>query len=437
MTGMEQTDKLVSGTQSKHPLCDRQELLNRAGNARTGGDNVHMIVLYLDRYRKIVSALGHEFAHQVHNEIGERILRAYPEAIAFSHLADDEFAVLLASTPKARLRTLSEAALKTTREPLLIDGQTVVVTASAGIASSNVKLPLDGAELLQQAGLVASEGQRKGGNCFTFYSGAVQQEPLRRLDLELDLRRALEADEISVFYQPIFDLRSNRVTGLEALARWRHADLGWIEPTEFIPLAEESGLIADIGVRVLNQACADTRAFLGDTQGLDYVAVNFAARQIEHRDLVKITEGILGRLRFPADRLVLEITESDFLESEQRIIKSLATLRSSGVRVAIDDFGTGYSSLRVLKEFPADVLKIDRQFVQNAHCRHVDATITRAVIDIAHSLDMKVVAEGVENTEQLHYLRAAGCDAIQGFYVGRAVGSEQLAELFNATGIEP
>lgn len=429
---MEDKNNLAASRSGNKRICDRLELLNRAAKAQAGGDSIHMIVLYLDRYRKIVSALGHQFAHQVHDDIGDRLLRAYPDAIAFSHLADDEFAVLLASTAKTRLRELSESALKITREPLLIDDQTVVVTASAGIASSNMKLPLDGTELLQQAGLVASEGQAKGGNCFTFYSAAVQQEPLRRLDLELDLRRALEAEEIRVFYQPIFDLRSDRVTGLEALARWRHADLGWIEPTEFIPLAVESGLIADIGVRVLNQACTDTLEFLGNGSGLEYVAVNFAARQIEHRDLVKITEGILGRLHFPADCLVLEITESDFLESEQRIIKSLATLRSSGVRVAIDDFGTGYSSLRVLKEFPADVLKIDRQFVQNAHCQHVDATITRAVIDIAHSLDMKVVAEGVENTEQLHYLRAAGCDSIQGFYVGRAVSASQLAGLFGA-----
>lgn len=434
MVNMEHRDNLASKPQDNRQLCDRQELLNRTASAQASGNSVHIIVLYLDRYRKIVSALGHEFAHQVHNEIGDRILRAFPDAIAFSHLADDEFAVLLTSTTKARLRTLSETALRNTREALLIDRQTVVVTASAGIASSSTKLPLDGTELLQQAGLVASEGQSKGGNCFTFYSGSVQQQPLRRLDLELDLRRALEANEISVFYQPIFDLRSNRVTGLEALARWRHADLGWIEPTEFIPLAEESGLIADIGERVLSHACAETIEFLSRSNSLEYVAVNFAARQIEHRDLVKITEQILGRLNFPAGRLVLEITESDFLESEKRIIKSLDTLRSSGVRVAIDDFGTGYSSLRVLKEFPADVLKIDQQFVQNAHCQHVDATITRAVIDIAHSLNMKVVAEGVENTEQLHFLRAAGCDSIQGYYVGRAVGPEQIADLLQVSG---
>ena len=426
---MERSENLARTLKDDKQSCDRTQLLARAADAQSNSDSVHVIVLYLDRFRKIVSALGHEFAQHVQDQIGDRILASFPDCIAISQLSNDEYAILLKNTSKARLRVLSERALKNIRQTILIEQQKVVVTASAGIASSNAKLSIDGMELLQQAGLVASEGQSKGGNCFTFYSGEVQQEPLRRLDLERDLRRALEADEISVFYQAIVDMRSDQVCGVEALARWRHADLGWIEPTEFIPLAEESGLIAAIGERVLEQACTETLGLLNEHHGLQYVAVNFAARQIEHRNLVKITERILSRLNFPADRLVLEITESDFLESETRIIKSLDTLRASGVRIAIDDFGTGYSSLRVLKEFPADVLKIDRQFVQNAHCQHVEATITRAVIDIAHSLDMKVVAEGVENTEQLHFLRAAGCDSIQGFYVGRAVSAEQLPKL--------
>lgn len=415
-------------------LCNRTEFLHRtSASCEFASDDspVAVMVLDMDRFRTINSALGHEFGYRVLDLLGQRILAAFPNCIALSHLGNDEFAVLLAGVQRNRIRVLANAALKRIRQTIEIDQQSVLLTASLGVALRREPVASDATELLQQASIAANDAQRNGGNNCVFYTSTVQQQPLRKLDLELDLRRALAADDLRVFYQPIYDLRRNRICGLEALARWKHADLGWIEPTEFIPVAEESGLIAEIGESVLQTACTDTHEFLvadSDVK-LEYLAVNFAARQIEHRYFARTTERILQRLNFPADKLLLEITESDFLESETRIINSLELLRGSGIRIAIDDFGTGYSSLRVLKEFPADVLKVDRQFVQQAHCNHVDSTITKAVIDIAHSLSLKVVAEGVETAEQLAFLESADCDYIQGYYVGKAVAASQLSGL--------
>jgi len=432
MLGMIGADK--NRGQSDTEMCSRAEFLQHTATlCKTASDNapVSVVVLDMDRFRTINSALGHEFGYRVLEQLGRRIVGSFPGSMAISHLGNDEFAVLLTGEQRPRLKTITTAALKEIRQTILLDEQSVLVTASAGVALRREPLAADATELLQQASIAANEAQRNGGNNCVFYTAAVKQQPLRKLDLELDLRRALAADDLRVFYQPIFDLRAKRICGLEALARWKHADLGWIKPTEFIPVAEESGLIAEVGESVLHKACADTAELLQANIGLEYLAVNFAAQQIEQRHFARTTERILQRLEFPASKLLLEITESDFLASEARIINSLEMLRNSGIRIAIDDFGTGYSSLRVLKEFPADVLKIDRQFVQQAHCNHVDSTITRAVIDIAHSLNLKVVAEGVETNEQLEFLRGADCDFIQGYLVGKAVAASQLPSLFS------
>lgn len=423
-------------TQNTEPFCNRQTFLARVAEALQAAkqvDTIGVIVLDMDRFQTINSALGHEFGYRVLERIADRLRKAFPNCRALCHLGNDEFAVLLQDLPKATLRTITHGALKAIRQSVEIDQQTILITASAGIATNSSATGITASDLLQQASIAATEAQRDGGNTCLFYTASVQHEPLRKLDLELDLRRALDTDQMRVWYQPIFDLKRKLICGLEALARWQHAELGWIEPKEFIPLAEQSGLIADIGEQVLHTACTETRELMQLSPSLEYLAVNFAARQIEHRNLVKITERILHRTKFPASSLVLEITESDFLESETRIVNSLDALRRNGVRVAIDDFGTGYSSLRVLKEFPADVLKIDRQFVQHAHEQHVDATITRAVIDIAHSLGLQVVAEGVETTAQLEFLRSVNCDFIQGYYVGKAVEITQLQELLQLT----
>ncbi len=411
-------------------FCDRHEFIARAkAVCQQSGRHIAVVVLDMDRFQTVNSALGHEFGYRVLEVIGQRIHNVFSHSIALSHLGNDEFAVLLTDEDKSALRVFTQRALKAIRQPISIDQQDLVVTASGGIAFAprDNEIAADG--LLQQASIAASEAQHSGGNTCAFYTASLHREPLRRLDLELDLRQALSSDAIKVFYQPIYDLAKQKICGVEALARWKHPELGWVEPTEFIPLAEESGLIEQIGEQVLQTACRDTRQLFLQFADLSYLAVNFAARQIEHRNLVRIIERSLRRFTFPPQQLVVEITESDFLHAEARIVSSLETLQADGVRVAIDDFGTGYSSLRVLKEFPADLLKIDRQFVQQAHREHVDATITRAVIDIAHSLGMQVVAEGVENKEQLAFLETAGCNFIQGYFVGKAVSVEQLPPL--------
>jgi EAL domain-containing protein (putative c-di-GMP-specific phosphodiesterase class I) len=245
------------------------------------------------------------------------------------------------------------------------------------------------------------------------------------------LRKALGNNEIEVYYQPKFDLTIGRITALEALARWRHPELGWISPRKFIPIAEEAGLITDIGEFVLHTACERGKSWLASATkcGVDRISVNLSAQQIQNKNLVNSIERILRSSNFPPGHMILEITENMFIDAQSMTILRLNRLRQLGVHIAIDDFGTGYSSLSLLKRFPADILKIDRQFIRDVTENHVDATITRAVIDIAHSLNLLVVAEGVENEKHVQFLQQCGCDSIQGFFISRAVAATQVPTL--------
>ena len=420
MLGMIGADK--NRGQSDTEMCSRAEFLQHTATlCKTASDNapVSVVVLDMDRFRTINSALGHEFGYRVLEQLGRRIVGSFPGSMAISHLGNDEFAVLLTGEQRPRLKTITTAALKEIRQTILLDEQSVLVTASAGVALRRDALAADATELLQQASIAANEAQRNGGNNCVFYTAAVKQQPLRKLDLELDLRRALAADDLRVFYQPIFDLRAKRICGLEALARWKHADLGWIKPTEFIPVAEESGLIAEVGESVLHKACADTAELLQANIGLEYLAVNFAAQQIEQRHFARTTERILQRLEFPASKLLLEITESDFLASEARIINSLEMLRNSGIRIAIDDFGAGFTSFSNLKELPVDIIKIDGSFGVNLASSEENQAFVKALLALAKVFNIETVVEWVEDELTSDLLTGWDVDYQQGHKFGR------------------
>ncbi len=414
-------------------LANRAEFTNAVKDAVAGiGEDESAAVVFfdIDRFGTINAVLGHEFGYQALEIVAQRLLQAFPAALTVAHMGNDEFAVLLANEKPSQLRVFGQRALRSISEAIVIAEQELLLTASAGISDYPARAN-SAAELTQQAAIAVAEAKHAGGNSCSFYSAAARRLLLSRLKLELDLRKALGNNEIEVYYQPKFDLTIGKITALEALARWRHPELGWISPHTFIPIAEEAGLITEIGEFVLREACVHGRQWLASATkyGVDRISVNLSARQIQHKNLVNSVEQILRSTSFPPEHLILEITENMFIEAQSMTILRLNRLRQQGIHIAIDDFGTGYSSLSLLKRFPADILKIDRQFIRDVTESHVDATITRAVIDIAHSLSLLVVAEGVENEKHVRFLRQSNCDSIQGFYISRAVEPAQIPDL--------
>lgn len=414
----------------KASQSDRQDSCLDADD--TLATNVAIIFIDIDRFDTINAVLGHEFGYRVLALISKRLIAFFSNNELIARMGSDKFAILIPSASPEQLRVKAQQALAQINTAMQIDKQEVLLTASAGI-DIYPSSATTAEELIKHSGIAAQHAKQAGGDTCLFFDAAVGKRALKRLNLELDLRRAINDNEIIVHYQPTYSLHLERITGVEALARWHHPHLGWIEPDEFIPIAEETALISDIGYLVLQQACQQGKTWLRDSdesdKGLQHIAVNLSAQQIQDKDLVTNIKRILLEYDFPAKHLTLEITESVFIEAHSTIVASLDALRMLGVRIAIDDFGTGFSSLQILREFPADLLKIDRLFVTEVTENPVDATITKAVIDIAHSLMLTVVAEGVENEAQVAFLRQSNCDAIQGYFVGKAMNSKELAAL--------
>jgi diguanylate cyclase (GGDEF)-like protein len=387
----------------------------------------------LDRFSTVNKALGHELGYQALEVIASRLQQSFEDAAAIAHLGNDEFAVLVHDIDDAHLRVAAHQALRQVRDQINLPQQKLLLTGSAGISTYPDRAG-DAYALIDQAMTAVAAAKRGGGNTCCFYDAKQQKQQLQRFNLELDLRYALAQSEISVDYQAKADTKTGLINGVEALARWKHPEMGWIAPQEFISIAEDSGLIAAIGGKVLEFACEQGKRWLDETGDIFtqrgfQLAVNLSAYQIEQGHLVKTVEKILRRTGFPPQHLTLEITESLFIDTHDQTIDKISQLRAMGIRIAIDDFGTGYSSLSLLKKFPADELKIDRQFITEVCASSVDATITRAVIDIAHALSLKVVAEGVENDQQLKFLREAGCDTVQGYLISRPLPGDQVPDL--------
>jgi EAL domain-containing protein (putative c-di-GMP-specific phosphodiesterase class I) len=289
---------------------------------------------------------------------------------------------------------------------------------------------------LNNAQIAMHQAKEQGGNRYRLYEPSMNERMLRRLSLENGIRRALAREEFEVYYQPQVNGQSGRVVGAEALVRWNHPDRGLVSPGEFIPLAEESGLITDLGDWVLRAACAQNKAWEG--QGLPplRVSVNVAARQMQEAKLVARVAEILRRTRLDHDRLELEITEASFITNTAATIALLHELREMGVRVSLDDFGTGYSSLSYLKNLPLDTLKIDQSFVSSLLTDPGGAAITAAIIAMAHMLDLKVIAEGVETAYQQAFLNERGCDELQGYLFGKPMPAPEFAKTLAAGGLE-
>jgi diguanylate cyclase (GGDEF)-like protein len=383
----------------------------------------------LDRYKQINDALGHRVGDEVLREVAMRLRSCLRESDTVARVGGDEFTVLahdIASTPAADL--VCHKILKALSEPMVCGEHSVAVSGSIGISI----FPEHGEDpitLMRHADLAMYIAKRNGGNAHHMFSPALGDNMQRRLQLEQELASALENEEFTLYYQPLTD-RNGRLAGLEALLRWTSPALGRISPADFIPIAEEMGLIQKIGEWVLQTACRTGARWLNAGLVVPNIAVNVSAVQFVARDLASLVERTLRETEFPARKLVLEITETALMNNIEQALEQMSSLRDLGVRFAIDDFGTGYSSLSQLRNLPVDCLKIDRSFVKDLDSSGSGSTtLVRGIIGLAHSLQLEVVAEGVETQEQLTMLGAMGCDINQGFLLYKPMPSEQVEAL--------
>ena len=410
----------------------RERLHEVAERARQDDLRLALLHVDLDRFKLLNDSLGHEVADQLLRQMARRLIQAAPEAHTVARLAGDEFTILLDDYGSlSALARMASRLLSKLRMPMDVGGHELVVSASVGISL----LPDNAREisaLISQADMAMQHAKHLGGNTFQFYTDNLQACTLERLQLEIQLRKAIEDGQLEVFYQPKLCLADDSLNAAEALVRWRHPELGLVPPSDFIPLAEETGLIAPIGEFVLRQACLQAREW--QQQGLVdlRVSVNLSVHQLRQGSLIGLVRQVLDETGLPARMLELELTESHLLDNVENVIATFQQLRDLGVKLAIDDFGTGYSSLSYLKRFPVDYVKIDQTFVRDLAAGGEDAAITRAIIAMAHGLELKVVAEGVETQAQMDFLREQNCDEIQGFLISPPVPAERFAEVIRA-----
>lgn len=408
----------LTGLLNRRAFCDRLAAVLASAAAR---EPVAVLCLDLDGFKEVNDTLGHAAGDRLLRVVASRLLGAVRERDVVARLGGDEFAVLVegCSEPEV-LERLAQRLIASVSEPCLIDDQQVVVGTSIGIALSQ-GANVDPSELLKQADVALYAAKNAGRGTWQFFAPEMNRALEERRRLLQDLRTALATDRLDVHYQPKIMVNTGAIVGVEALARWQHPERGAIPPAEFIPLAEESGLIDALGDWLLERACREVAA----TADLS-LAVNLSPLQLRRANLVDRIDRILARTGFPPQRLELELTETAVIADPTTALATLEALRQRGIRIAIDDFGTGYSSLSQLQRFRFDVVKIDRSFVSRLGHDHDADAIVRAIVALGHSLGLEVVAEGVESHEQLRRLRALGAGQAQGYWTGKPMPLREL-----------
>jgi diguanylate cyclase (GGDEF)-like protein/PAS domain S-box-containing protein len=417
-------------------LPNRILLHDRIGQAiaqaRRDGRVAAILVIDLDRFKNVNDSLGHQVGDGLLRTVAERLVACVRGTDTVARMGGDEFVVVLAELRQAEdAGQVAQKMLAALPQPINIDGHELRVTTSIGICA----YPHDGEDaetLMRNADAAMYHAKESGRNNFQFFTRQMNIAANQRLLLEKDLRLALEREEFTLCYQPQLDLKTGGIVGFEALIRWPHAQRGMVAPMEFIPLAEETGLIVPIGEWVLRRACMQARSW----QTLGYprlqVSVNCSAQQFRLEGLVDMVARTLRETGLPASSLELELTESIIVEHTEHVMARFKALDEMGVKLSIDDFGTGYSSLGYLKRFPIHELKIDRSFVRDVGTDPDDAAIVSAIIVMAHGLGLQVVAEGVETAEQLAFLKKVGCDWAQGYYFSRPLPAEEIEPLLRS-----
>lgn len=424
------THDVLTGLPNRVLLLDR---LQRAiSYAQRHQRQVAVVFIDLDRFKFINDSLGHSLGDKVLKAVADRLRESVRDSDTVARWGGDEFVLVLddQNTEDILFQTIKRV-LPTIARPVTIAHHEICVTCSMGISV----YPQDGdaAEaLLKHADVAMYRSKAKGGDCFHFFTADLTASIDSRVAMESSLRHALEREEFLLHYQPQVDLASGAIIGLEALIRWQHPELGMVPPGQFISLAEETGLISPIGQWVLKQACAQAKEWQDAGMPALPIAVNLSARQFLEPDLVETIASVLRDTGLPAQYLELELTESVSMEHPEMTIGLLRQFKAMGVRIAIDDFGTGYSNLSYLKHFPLDRLKLDQSFTRNMARDPHDLAICRAVLAMARSLGMRVVAEGVETAAQLALLRKLGADEMQGYYFSRPLAPADCAALLQS-----
>ncbi|GGC08894.1 hypothetical protein GCM10011352_39080 [Marinobacterium zhoushanense] len=400
---------------------------------RTPSDDIRaLLLLDLDHFKKINDTMGHEAGDKLLRTVANRLRFCVNEPHTVYRLGGDEFTVILKDLSSIdRIRDYSDDIIELLAQPLDIGTHQMQVTVSIGITLIGIDA-MDVSSLLRNADLAMYRAKHIGRNTYQFYSPEMNAEARRALTLEHDLRQALDRNELKLVYQPQIDLLSGNLVGMEALLRWEHPIEGPISPSEFIPMAEETGLIIPIGRWVLLQACRQALRIRGSIGDHFRVAVNLSARQFDDLGLHATVATVLRETGLPAEALELEITEGLMMDNFTHSVEVLRKLRHLGVTLAIDDFGTGYSSLSYLKKMPVQVLKIDRSFVQDIPDDRDDVAITSTIILMARQLGLQVLAEGIETEEQRQFLLASGCRIGQGYLFNRPLPADALIEHYTA-----
>jgi len=391
--------------------------------------NTKLAVMFVDvdHFKTINDSLGHDAGDSVLRVVAERIAGCLRESDTVARIGGDEFVILIEDGGDSfdGFEVVATKLAKAVAQPTTVNGYDLFVELSMGICV----FPQDGLDaetLLRNADTAMYRAKGAGRNCWRFFDESMARSVARKLELETALRRAVERGELALVYQPQVALLSGCIVGVEALLRWNRPNLGTVPPLEFIPLAEESGLIVSIGKWVLETACAQAAKWLQENRGALRMAVNISARQIYHKDFVQEVARILTATGLPAEMLELEITESSILENLDETVRKLQQLKMMGMTIAIDDFGTGYSSLSYLKQLPLDRLKIDRSFVKDTPDDRDDCAIVNTIVAMSTSLGLSAIAEGVENREQLEFLRAGGCNEIQGYLISKPLPAQEI-----------
>jgi diguanylate cyclase (GGDEF)-like protein/PAS domain S-box-containing protein len=406
----------------------RQQMDDILAHTRRSGDRVAVLVLGLDNFKAVNDSLGHSVGDKLLRAVAKRLRSTLREGDTLARLNSDEFAMIQSRLTRPEDGVLmARRLLEAIGKPFLLDGDSVVIGATIGIAMA----PGDGDDsemLLKNADMALSRAKTDCRGTFSFFEAAMDARAQTRRKIEMELRDAIQDDRLQPYYQPLIDLSAGRITGFEALVRWPHPERGMVSPGEFIPVAEETGLINAVGGLMLRRACKDAATWPDEVR----VAVNLSPLQFRTGNLLSIVMDALKQSSLPAKRLELEITETLLLEKSSQVLATLHALRALGVRISMDDFGTGYSSLSYLRSFPFDKIKIDQSFVRDLGANREAQAIIRSIVSLGKGLGVIITAEGVETEAELSCLRAEGCHEGQGFLFSRARPNDEIVQLLRA-----
>ncbi|MEQ1645538.1 MAG: bifunctional diguanylate cyclase/phosphodiesterase, partial [Pyrinomonadaceae bacterium] len=389
--------------------------------------SLSVVFVSMDNFRELRDTFGHRAGDQLLIDVAERLSTLTTEREIVARFGGDEFALLLTDKDTSGLTTFTESIFAAFDRPFVMAEKDAYVSVSVGISEAGLEAA-DGLEILKNAGAALSHARKHGGNNYQFYTSEINIQALKRLEIESSLRGAIERGEFELHYQAKVDITTRQILGMEALIRWDHPEHGMVTPLDFIPIAEETGLIVQMGEWILRTACVQTKLWHDLGFPLN-VAVNLSVRQFQQKDLVEKIGAILRETGFDPAFLNLEITESSIMADTEAAVDILRKLRMIGITISIDDFGTGHSSLGYLKKLPIDVLKIDKTFINDVTTDADDAALVTSVITLAHILRLKVVAEGVETEEQLEFLHKLKCDQGQGYLFSKPLAAAAFEKL--------